>query len=47
MIEMHGKLYDKVISILIDLGSNYIYVIPKLGDKCGLSKELHAASWLV
>ena len=46
-IEMEGKLCDQVISILIDLGSNYSYVSPNLVDKCGLSKDLHAESWLV
>ena len=44
---MDGKLCDQVISILIDTGSNYSCVSPNLVDKCGLSKELHAQSWLV
>jgi len=44
---MNGNLCDQVISILIDLGSNCSYVSPNLVDKCGLSKELHAESWLV
>ena len=47
IIEMDGKLCDQVISILIDPGSNYSYGSPNLVDKCGLSKELHAESWLV
>ena len=38
IIEMDGKLCDKVISILIDLGSNYSYVNLGLVDKCGLRK---------
>ena len=38
IIEMYGKLCDKVFSILIDLGSNYSYVNPNLVDKCGLNK---------
>ena len=46
-IEMGNKLCDQVISILIEPGSNYSYVSPKLVDKCGLSKEFHAESWLV
>jgi len=44
---MDGKICDQVISIFIDLGSNYNYVGPNLVDKCGLSKELHVESWLV
>jgi len=44
---MDNKLCDQVISIFIDPRSNYSYVSPDLVDKCGLSKELHAKSWLV
>lgn len=44
---MDDKLCDQVISILIDPGSNYSYVSPNLVDKCDLTKELHAKSWLV
>jgi len=46
IVDMDGKLCDKVISILINRGSNYSYSSPDL-VKCGLSKELHAESWLV
>lgn len=45
--KMEGKLCDRVVVILIDLGSNYSYVNPDLMDKCGLRKEVHADSWLV
>ena len=45
--EMDGKLCDQVVSILIDPGSNYSYINLDLVDKCGLSKEMHAKSWLV
>jgi len=44
---MDGKLFDQVISILINPGSNYSYVSPNLVDKCGSSKELHVDSCLV
>ena len=47
IIEMEGKLCDQVISILIDTRYNYSYVSPDLVEKCGLSKELHAESWLM
>ena len=41
---MDGKIFDQVVSILIDPGSNYNYVNPDLVDKCGLNKEVHAKS---
>eukprot|EP00253_Pinus_taeda_P032681 PITA_32681 len=44
---MDSKLFDQVVYILIDSGSNYSYVNPDLVDKCGLNKEVHAESWLV
>jgi len=44
---MEGKLCGQVVSILIDLGSNYSYVNPDLVDKCGLRKQVHGESWLV
>ena len=47
IIEMDGKLWDQVISILINPGSNYSYVNPDLVDKCGLRKEVHVESWFV
>ena len=47
IIVMDCKIYDQVISILIDLRSNYSSVSLDLLDKFGLSKELHAESWLV
>jgi len=46
-MEMNIKLFDQVVSILIDPRSNYSYVILDLLDKCGLNKEVHARSWLV
>ena len=46
-MEMEGKLCDQVVSILIYLGSNYIYISPNPVDKCCLNKEVHAYSWLV
>ena len=38
IIEMDGKLCDQVVSILIDLVSNYSYINLDLMDKCGLRK---------
>eukprot|EP00253_Pinus_taeda_P011025 PITA_11025 len=44
---MGGKLYERVVSILIDPRSSYSNVNLDLVDKRGLSKEVHAESWLV
>ena len=41
---MEGKLRDQVVSILIDLGSNYSYIIPDLVDTFFLNKEVHVDS---
>ena len=47
IIEMDGKLFDQVVSILVNPGSNFSYVNPDLPDKCGFNKEFHAEYWLV
>jgi len=39
IIEMEGKFCYRVVSILIDPGSNYSYVNPDLVDNCGLRKR--------
>lgn len=44
---MEGKFQEKVVSIFIDLGSNYIYTNPKILEKCKLDKELHQETSLV
>lgn len=44
---MDGKIYDQVISILIDPRSNYSYCSLELVDKCGLNKELQVESYLL
>ena len=44
---MEGKLQEQVVSILIDLGSNYSFGSPKLVKKCRLDKELHKKHLLV
>ena len=50
IIEMECKLYDQVVYIFIDPGSNYSYINPELVDKCGLKKKcmqnLGWYSWL-
>jgi len=44
---MEFKLCNQVISILIDLSSNYSYVSPNIVEKCHLAKEVHVEPWLV
>lgn len=44
---MEGQIHDQTISVLIDLGPNYSYVIAVLVNKCNLFKELHEEAWLV
>jgi len=47
IIGMDGNFCDQVVSILIDLGSNYNYVNPDLVYKCGFTEEVHVESMLV
>ena len=47
MVEVEGKLNQTPISILIDLGSRLSYISPDLVEKCKLSVEKFAKSWLV
>jgi len=47
IIEMEGKICDQIVSVLIDLGSNYTYISPKNMEHCQLAKESHEESCLV
>ena len=38
MVEMEGKIFDKFVSILIDLGYKYSYISLDLVEKCCLNK---------
>ena len=44
---MEGKLNQTPISILIDIGASLSYISPDLVEKCKLSVEKFAKSWLV
>ena len=46
MVEVEGKLNKTPISILIDLGAILSYISPNLVEKCKLSVEKIAKSWL-
>ena len=47
MVEVEGKLNQIPISILIDLGDSLSYISPDLVEKCKLSVDNFAKSWLV
>ena len=47
MVEVEGKLNQTTISILIDPGASLSYISPDLVEKCKLSIEKFAKSWLV
>jgi hypothetical protein len=47
VVEMEGMITNHLVSILIDLGSNLIYISPQAVDKCKLQPHKHAKPWLV
>ena len=47
VVEMEGMIANRLVSILIDLGSNLSYVSPQTVEKCKLQQVKHAKSWLV
>ena len=47
MVEVEGKINQIPISILIDLGDSLRYISLNLVEKCKLSVENLASSWLV
>ena len=47
VVDMEGMISNHLVSILIDPGSNLIYVSPQTVDKCKLQQVKHVKSWLV
>ena len=47
MVEVEGKLNQTPISILIEPGDSLSYISHDLAEKCKLSVENFAKSWLV
>jgi hypothetical protein len=47
VVEMEGMIANRLVSILIDLGSNLSYVAPQTVDKCKLQPVKHVNPWLV
>jgi hypothetical protein len=41
VVEMEGVITNYLVSILIDLGSNLIYVAPQIVDKCKMKLVRH------
>jgi hypothetical protein len=47
MIEVEGMINNQTISILIDSGSSYSYIDPKMVESLHLPRSKHGKSWLV
>jgi hypothetical protein len=47
IVEMEGMISNHPVSILIDPGSNLIYVSPQTIEKCKFQPVKHDKSWLV
>ena len=47
VVEVGGKIAEKYIYILIELGSTHSYITPRVVDICDFKKLKHRKSWLV
>ena len=47
MVEVAGKIVEKSVSILIDLGSTNSYITPRVVEICSFRRIKHKKSWLV
>ena len=47
VVEVVGKMVEKPVSILIDLGSTHSYITPRVVEICAFKKVNHRKSWLV
>jgi hypothetical protein len=47
VVEIEGMIFDHLVSILIDPGSNLSYIAPKVVDKCKLQPRNKNKPWLV
>jgi hypothetical protein len=47
VVEIEGMIFNHLVSILIDLGSNLSYISPKVVDKCKLQPRKQTNPWLV
>jgi hypothetical protein len=47
MMELEGIIAKQPIFVLIEPGSNLIYVSPQVVEACTLQRKKHATSWFV
>eukprot|EP00253_Pinus_taeda_P011093 PITA_11093 len=47
MVEFEGKIFDRIISVLIDPGATLSYVSPKVLENCNLQSVKFKIPWLV
>lgn len=47
MVEFEGKIFDRSVSVLVDLGATLSYVSPKVVEKCNLQSVKFKSPWLV
>jgi hypothetical protein len=47
VVEIEGMIFNHLVSVLIDPGSNLSYIAPKTVDKCKLQPQKQTKPWLV
>jgi hypothetical protein len=47
VVEIEGMVFNHLVSVLFDPGSNLIYIAPKTMDKCKLQPQKQTKPWLV
>jgi hypothetical protein len=47
VVEIEGMIFNHLVSVLIDPGSNLSYIAPKDVDKCKLQPHKNTKAWLV
>lgn len=47
MVEFEGKIFNRVVTILIDLGASLSYISPKIVKSCHLETITFKSAWLV
>ena len=47
VVEIEGMIFNHMVSVLIDPGSNLSYIAPKSVDKCKLQPQKQTKPWLV
>jgi hypothetical protein len=47
VVEIEGMIFNHLVSVLIDPGSNLSYIAPKVVDKCKIQPRKQTNPWLV